>query len=268
MTTIEFRLRTINYAEVQLEVPDFGSPETAPMSSSVTATSSASEIHSGKQRQTKEPVVERGDNGEVRSGTAVADIRGLPESSSGECVSSSASSGAPENVHEAARPIDGENRISQEGTTEQDGTVPTTVTNTTFEVHVTSASHDDPTTSVKRPREEATDDRGVPHEERVFNAGRGRNERLLPKAARAAAAVGGQKGPPKFVCAQPFPTMRGHTAFLTFAIRPLTPVSATAGAGTTAEVQAVPPLTSIGIAEGGQGASRSIDGLSDEVRTL
>ncbi|CBJ27631.1 conserved unknown protein [Ectocarpus siliculosus] len=91
--------------------------------------------------------------------------------------------------------------------------------------------------------------------------GRGRNERLQPKAAiRAAEAaaekVGGARKPPlKLVCAQPFPLMRGHTAFLTFATAP---VSRQLGTAATAEATAA----ASGAPAGGA-TSDGVDGSED-----
>lgn len=119
--------------------------------------------------------------------------------------------------------------------------------------------------SNKRPREEANERVDAPGENGdggggVSNAGRGRNERLQPKAAiRAAEAVaakgGALKPPTKLVCAQPFPLMRGHTAFLTFATTPVARELGTAVAAAAEEETAVSAEEAKGGSVDGQSAS-------------
>ena len=92
----------------------------------------------------------------------------------------------------------------------------------------------------KRPREEESAESAPVANGalEVGHVGRGRNERLQPKAVRraaeaAAAERGGVRKPPsKLLCAQPYPIMRGHTAFLTFATTPVAwrPTAAVAAA--------------------------------------
>lgn len=257
VTTIEFRLRTINYAEVQLDVPDFGFyPAASPAPTAITKSdgggdrgaASAVGLDSGAVRAG----VANGGGGmdggsSAAPNTASATVDGAavdgsevaPPAQSASLVGCKPSAaGGEENGHGADGkkevPKGCESATSTECGGKQDGVSrggeSVTPDNDGANNVACDASADAVAGSKnKRPREE-TGDAGAAQAEEGFNAGRGRNERLQPKAAiRAAAAATaaatakgvGRKPPLKLVCAQPFPTMRGHTAFLTFATTPV-----------------------------------------------
>lgn len=246
ITTIEFRVRNINYVEVQLDVPDFGSnpaaaapavaakPSEAPSSAASAPTPDGSnDVAAAAAPGVTEDTGDagKGDHGGGDGALVVADAKQVGGS--------------------VVEEKDGSKAGEKEGLDGDGGGVAGDVDNT---AHNAAATRESATPkengianaqagvsgSSKRPREEASASGEVPAERGdggvgvgdgdgdggISNAGRGRNERLHPKAAiRAAEAVAGKGGarkpPMKLVCAQPFPLMRGHTAFLTFATTPV-----------------------------------------------
>lgn len=247
VTTIEFRLRTINYAEVQLDIPDFGSPDTPlkrrPITSAtpvkITDTRSAasggvtgisydkggggsctvvSETGLRENKGTCPSAVST--EQEVDAGATLSVAAGLTgmESSDTSHENTVASVGARDAIEGlTASSFDTSSAAGEKGVVgvEKNGVVKS---DTAAAASYVSGSH-------KRHR-------GDEEGDVVCNTGRGRNERLQPKAAiraaeaaaasAAAAGRGGKCKPPlKLVCAQPFPLMRGHTAFLTFATTPV-----------------------------------------------
>lgn len=239
VATIEFRLRTINYAEVQLEVPDFGSDPAVVRGPAGSSGAGATRDVVPRTRQENDG--SRGSNGEDAGRTAAATARETDTSAHDKSSKAAAvSSGAADNTPPAveADGVSDENVTNGKGCLEgcDDGSLTKSVVTQSGEVATScngqsgegSSTSGNPAASglSKRPREEAGDG-GLPEADELFKAGRGRNERLQPKAAmRAAAAAAAAKGgagkaPVKLVCAQPYPTMRGHTAFLTFATTPV-----------------------------------------------
>ncbi|CAM9242860.1 unnamed protein product [Ectocarpus sp. 4 AP-2014] len=252
VSTIEFRLRNINYAEVQLDVPDFGSNEAAAAAASTVSESpaaSATTDHDGNSsnsavgsrahgeadgRPTGVVTVEpRTDDGDSGVPPAVVEEKGAGHVS--------AQDGAKVSSQEEASGV-GENGVAAKGCHDNPGDAAAPSSEGMKPMEGDQAAVPD---SKKRPREEGGGSgSGVATpgvDDVASRTGRGRNERLQPKAAiRAAEAaaekVGGARKPPlKLVCAQPFPLMRGHTAFLTFATAP---VSRQLGAATTAKATA------------------------------
>ena len=273
VTTIEFRLRTINYAEVQLEVPDFGShhaPVQGPAQSSASksrtgesgATASANDVDSASPEPVVGSIAVGGDK--VETGRIVAAVENRTggngrDGSEGvlavsESVSESASevtsnttpcSSAVDGV-DSAKELSGSNSLTslallggREDGVENGASVVVrdhrdggdavgSQGGSPAEAGFGDSSAVDRVTAVdsakKRPRQEDEEGKAALH---VAHVGRGRNERLQPKAvtrAAEAAAVlrGGVRKPPsRLLCAQPYPTMRGHTAFLTFATTPV-----------------------------------------------
>lgn len=261
VTTIEFRLRNINYTEVQLDVPDFGC-KTASASASSSAFSSAAQA---SQAQPASAAVSTSDGGSTVAGAggqaegAVSgggdvDAGSVGGGDGGEAVVA----GTKEASSLSAPAEQDERNASERGIPGGDGSTSNTKVPAMAESGGDSSSSPKDNGTAREPAAaapESTDTKKRPREEEpdvaVSNAGRGRNERLPSKAAiRAteAAAVSGngvvQKPPLKLVCAQPFPLMRGHTAFLTFAT---TPVARQVGAAATATAQ------------GGKGNATAID---------
>ena len=285
VTTIEFRLRTINYAEVQLEVPDFGLhhvPLSAPATPSTSSTfESRSGVTSSVTSQTSEtrtgvttsarrsPVVgsvavgeEEVDTGKVVAAMAnradgnerdvsehfsavsgaVSDAVAKDKANTTPCTAGEGGVDSVEAVKQLRQTYlsegnqngppavvrnersDGDAVASQGGNLEKAGVGDSSAVSSTK----------------KRPREEESAESAPVANGalEVGHVGRGRNERLQPKAVRraaeaAAAERGGVRKPPsKLLCAQPYPIMRGHTAFLTFATTPVAwrPTAAVAAA--------------------------------------
>lgn len=251
VTTIEFRLRTINYAEVQLDVPDFGSDPAATAAAAKpsgvpSATASAPTPDSSNGVAAAGALVsvegagagasaEKGGNGADASGgggaAVAADAKEAGGSSGGDGSKASEKEGLDGGGNGGMADVDDEatDNVAASGesasaTKNGSASAPAAVSG-----------------SSKRPREDASfeatgEDGDVDGDGGAPSAGRGRNERLHPKAAIRAAEVvpgkGGAKKPPmKLVCAQPFPLMRGHTAFLTFATTPVARQLGIAAAG-------------------------------------
>ncbi|CAM9360186.1 unnamed protein product [Hapterophycus canaliculatus] len=238
VTTIEFRLRNINYTEVQLDVPDFGSIPPPTALTSATATTEAAAALSEAPSASTAPSAEGGD----KNGAAHA---GAQEEAAHEAQDGGGNVGGNRDAGldsgRAATRTPQENQLAGE-----DGSNVSNV-----EVSVSgekgNGAATEPTSALetkKRPREEEAGTgcpEGEAHGGVMLRVGRGRNERLPPKAAlRAAEAAaekrGTKKTPLKLVCAQPFPLMRGHTAFLTFAATPVSrQLGATGATAPTAE---------------------------------
>lgn len=277
VSTIEFRLRNINYAEVQLDVPDFGSNESAAAAASATVSqSSTASAATGRDgcNSNGEAVVVRA-HGEVDGGPAGAVTV--------EQMADDGDSGAPPAVVEAkgassASAQDGAKVSPQEEASGvgNNGVMARECHDNASDAAAPSSEGLKPTEgaqaaspdSKKRAREEGggsgSSAPGVDDE--ASRTGRGRNERLQPKAAiRAAEAAaekaGGARKPPlKLVCAQPFPLMRGHTAFLTFATAPVSRQlgkAATAAATTAATGAAAAGATSGGVEGGSEGGRKA-----------
>lgn len=258
VTTIEFRIRNINYAEVQLDVPDFGCNPAAPAAA-------GAKPSSGESRSSSHTAMPDGSSGAAAAGLP-ASTEGAGAVERGHHGTVAAGDGAAVNVAdgEGSR-VSGGNDVSKAsekaglaGDRQGNGAVgdDDNAGDNAGDIVAACAESASPkenravraaaagSASTKRPREEPcanieTSGEGVG----VLEAGRGRNERLPPKAAiRAAEALarkaGERKPPIKLVCAQPFPLMRGHTAFLTFAAtpvaRPVGPAVAAASDGAIA----------------------------------
>lgn len=281
VTTIEFRLRNINYVEMQLDVPDFGSNPAA----TAAAPAAASPTAAAPSMQASPPSVDsKSDSSNSGLGAATEAAAAITGSGGGGNGDGCQMVGSAARRLEAAVEARGSGGLAEGGQEENktktndkgppgshcwigresgvtkdrggDNNTTDTVATTTGgdSSHFTengtttkspaslesSPSCDSTNTGIssKRPREEtgASSDglsvRDAPEaggggggDGRGLDAGRARNERLQPKAAiRAAEAVAGRGGarkPTKLVCAQPFPLMRGHTAFLTFATAPV-----------------------------------------------
>ncbi len=284
VTTIEFRLRNINYVEMQLDVPDFGSNPAAATAAPAAATTTAAAPSMQAPPPSVDSKSDSSNSGFVAANGAEAMTGPVGDGNGdgGQMVGSAA--GGLEATVEAQE----SGGLAQGGQEEKTTTIPPGGTgresgvtedgggdnNTTHTVATTGGDSSRPTengtatkpsaslesapgcdststsisnsTSIgnKRPREE--EEAGASSDSAIvrgaseasggggdgsggdgggLDAGRARNERLQPKAAiRAAEAVAGKGGarkPTKLVCAQPFPLMRGHTAFLTFATAPV-----------------------------------------------
>lgn len=110
------------------------------------------------------------------------------------------------------------------------------------------------TDSKKRARDQLIGD--TDRDTAEYGVGRGRSERLPSKSAIRAAELAAARGvepraPRKLVCAQPFPVMRGHTAFLTFATTPVARRPLSTGAAAT-----------VGL-EGGRHSCSGVEGKVD-----
>eukprot|EP00752_Nemacystus_decipiens_P006808 g6111.t1 len=262
VTTIEFRLRNINYAEVQLEVPDFGgSPSTSASTSASASISTPSPAPAPAAKPSEVPSSTASASGATPDRSNGVAAAGAPSSKGGSTEEEKdgstrkasvkemegLSSGGDGNgaIGDVDKPADNVAACGEGSTPRENGSASASA--------AVSGSH-------KRPREGVNTGDDAPAESSdgdgdgdgvgeggagVPNAGRGRNERLPPKAAvraaEAAAAQGGAREPlMKLVCAQPFPLMRGHTAFLTFATTPVarelgTAMEAAAGGAVSAE---------------------------------
>ncbi|CAM9651922.1 unnamed protein product [Pylaiella littoralis] len=245
VTTIEFRLRNINYTEVQLDVPDFGcNPAASPSAPASPPAAPASEAQPASAVQASDGSLDEacaGADGEAagaaRRGRSVdAAAAGVGDGGVAEVpVTREASSrGAPaeedgSKAGEKGGPVE-DGRASSvpaaaEGAADSSivatsGEGPSSKGNGAAIDPAAAAAAPDSNDTKKRPRD-------AEEGEGASDAGRGRNERLPSKAAIRASqsAVSGtgvaQKPLVKLVCAQPFPLMRGHTAFLTFATAPV-----------------------------------------------
>ena len=275
VSTIEFRLRTINYAEVQLEVPDFGSRPTPLPARAPSSIPSTSESRSGVISATLSPVVESTtvDGKDVDTGKAAAAVEnrtggnGLDDSQHISAVSQAVPGSLSEDTANttsctaeagAVGGVDGVKELSQPDLPDRsDNRLSPVVRDVCHGVDSTTTAvasecgglekcglsdRTGASSAKKRPREE--DAEGAPVANGALgieHVGRGRNERLQPKAVKRAAEVaaaerGGVRQPPsKVLCAQPYPIMRGHTAFLTFATTPVTrrPAAVAAAAAAT-----------------------------------
>lgn len=257
VSTIEFRLRTINYAEVQLEVPDFGSrhtplsaraPSSAPLvsesRSGVISTSLSLVVESVAVGREVDPgevaaAVENrtGDNGRDGSKHISAVSEAVPESlpedtaSTISCTAGVGAAGGVDGVKELSQRDLSDNGVSAVVVDVCHGVDSTTTAVASEREGLEKGGLDDSTavsSAKKRPREE--DAEGAPVANGALgigHVGRGRNERLQPKAVKRAAEVAAaergvvRQPPSKVLCAQPYPIMRGHTAFLTFATTPV-----------------------------------------------
>ena len=268
VTTIEFRLRNINYAEVQLDVPDFGSNPATPAPAPAAALKKASEVPSSTESA---PPTPDGSNG--AAGT------GAPESTEGVLAREE-----PDESMRKASEKEKKEGLGADGngvTADVDKAADSVAASRGGASPKENGSACSPAAgsgSNKRPREGASASGDAPGESGVgdgggdgdgdgeaSNAGRGRNERLPPKAAiraaEAAARQGGARKPPmKLVCAQPFPLMRGHTAFLTFATTPVARQLGTAAAVTADGAAVGADGAAIAAAVAEEGESGSISG--------
>lgn len=270
VTTIEFRLRNINYVEMQLDVPDFGSnppaaapaavpapapaasapaPLSAPQEPLPSADTKSERINSGIAEAAgvtalEGPVgAENGDEDQNVSGGVGTRSMAGPQDASGaveqdgneaKAIDKGTAGGGKS---QATRDDGGDNKTATDGVTaitSGDSWCPTANGKA---ANPAASSESNPDSNInsnninnKRPRDEASAigarvNSATGSDGGGLDAGRARNERLQPKAAlRAAEAVagkGGARNPTKLVCAQPFPLMRGHTAFLTFATAPV-----------------------------------------------
>ncbi|CAM9262480.1 unnamed protein product [Scytosiphon promiscuus] len=261
VTTIEFRLRNINYTEVQLDVPDFGS--FLPSAPPAPATASAAATLPGSLSASAVSSV----GGSDGNGAASAEAPKAPADKAQVDFETAA-------ARRNAGGGDGASKVGTAEGAESCGTDGSKVSN----VEVSSSGEKENGTltepssapeTKKRPRQEASAGvvEGTGADDGVVRAGRGRNERLPPKAAlRAAEAAaqkrGTRKPPLKLVCAQPFPLMRGHTAFLTFAA---TPVARQLGAAAAAA--AVVPRAEGTRDSRADGQARGVPG-GDDVKTV
>lgn len=270
MTTIEFRLRTINYAEVQLEVPDFGTPKAEPQAPTPSASSCTPPSSNTSGDDTAGAGVAKVDGagnveGAMVTGEGATDTRQngsdvnlsvSPEAAVGKLCAATVEAEEPSksggegvaggDIEQSAAGGEGEigdvSDVSVAAGVDQSGT-------TAPASGEAAVGAED---SKKRSREATSDAARVDEGNGECNSGgRARNERLQSKvalraAAAAAAAAGpaGRKPPQKLVCAQPFPIMRGHTAFLTFAATPVMR-------------QLAPPSDASIVGEGGAGVSKA-----------
>ncbi|CAM9579688.1 unnamed protein product [Ectocarpus sp. 8 AP-2014] len=279
VSTIEFRLRNINYTEVQLDVPDFGSNEAAAAAASTVSKSpaaSAATDHDGSSSNSA--VAGGGARGEV-DGSPTGAVTVEQETGNGDSgvppavveakgtSGVSTQDGAKVSSQEEASGV-GEKGVTAKGCHENASDVAAPSSEGIKPMEGDQAAVPD---SKKRPREEGGGSGAATPgvDDGASRTGRGRNERLQPKAAiRAAEAaaekVGGARKPPlKLVCAQPFPLMRGHTAFLTFATAPVSRqlgTAATAEATAAASGAAAGGATSDGVGGSEDGHKASIAG--------
>ncbi|CAM9262407.1 unnamed protein product [Ectocarpus sp. 13 AM-2016] len=281
VSTIEFRLRNINYAEVQLDVPDFGSNEEAAEAASTVSKLPASSAATEHDDSSRNSAVAGGRvHGEV-DGSPTGAVTVEPNTDDGDsgfppavveekgADSVSAQEGAKVSSQKEASGV-GENGVTAKGSHDNPSDAAAPSSEGMKPTEGDQAAVPD---SKKRPREEGGGSGAATPgvDDGASRTGRGRNERLQPKAAiRAAEAlaekVGGARKPPhKLVCAQPFPLMRGHTAFLTFATAP---VSRQLGTATTAKATpAAAGATSDGV-EGGSEDGHKASIIGDAESTL
>lgn len=245
VTTIEFRLRNINYTEVQLDVPDFGcNPAASPSAPASPPAAPASEAQPASAVQASDGSLDEacaGAGGEAagaaRRGRSVdaaaggvgdggvavvpvtreASSRGAPAEEDG---SKAGEKGGPVEDGRASSVPAAAEGAADSSIVATSGEGPSSKGNGAAIDPAAAAAAPDSNDTKKRPRD-------AEEGEGASDAGRGRNERLPSKAAIRASqsAVSGtgvaQKPLVKLVCAQPFPLMRGHTAFLTFATAPV-----------------------------------------------
>lgn len=260
ITTIEFRLRSINHTEVKLEVPDFGCspvpatpapendplaktspssvPPPAPAHSNVSASSpetGLAEMGGGSPKNGKNgvPVAEVGSRldaavipdvdiereGPVQKAKAPVEsieVEATPEQTEKretveQGVDSSKSNGGASS--EEATETDNLKQKSDgtfnsgEGGTENVGD----------NVSGSAAK----ALSNKRSREEPISTDRARREAESADAGDYGVDNYRKKSPPKAAGIDPTKPPAQLVCAQPYPIMRGHTAFLTFATTPV-----------------------------------------------
>ena len=243
VTTLECRLRPINYAEVQLDTPDFGSPVVSVAAPPIAASQGQVAASAPSSSEDREVI-------EIATGTAKESYAGGSNGVEGTtCTPPPQESENGKGMKATDREKSGDDSSRIRVRDKEEAAVDRAVDHAVGIEHagqrVVNSGVKDTTTAVgdskdhpvtesakeskKRARDEPTEG-CADTDSTEFGVGRGRNERLQSKAAiRAAeaAAVSGAKPRMlhKLVCAQPFPVMRGHTAFLTFATTPVAPRS-------------------------------------------
>lgn len=269
VTTIEFRLRNINYAEVQLELPDFGAPEAHPQVPTPSASScTASSTAPSTAPSSKSSGVDGAESGaEVANGAGSVESDGVeggaadtrhdgsdaspsvcPETADGQVCGTVDGEERAKSGVEGGADGDNERSAGRGGGEERDDVAAGVAQSRTVDPAACDAAGAEG--SKKRPLEAIDDAARVDEDSGGYGAGRARNERLQSKvalraaaAAVAAAGPAGRAPPPKLVFAQPFPIMRGHTAFLTFAATPV--------------MRRPSPASDPPVGEGGIGVSRA-----------
>lgn len=236
VTTIEFRRRSIGHMEVNFEVPDFGYSIRASAQSSPKATSTSA--WSGQAASLKVESAEKGDlaaNGEdsvearlstSRDGEGEAGVReaGLPAAVRLEIDAQSESDKAFKGDGITGNNATGgetESAISK-SESGQDSTTRIGKGQAVGGAAASAASDKSMTIPSKRLREESESSQqksngNARSADGVVRATSSDRRKPPPRAA----GMDESKPSLQLVCAQPHPIMRGHTAFLTFATKPV-----------------------------------------------
>lgn len=246
VTTIEFRLRSINHCEIKLQVPDFGSPLTSSRAAPAAAETSpdvvepidgggkAAPVGAGDQApvdhrpqgdEESGATTKKGGNqeeaeaeGSAAPGVASAAAPALAAGSATDGVGDdearkSASASPAEAVSGAASGSDAGGTGGGERTGQ-----------TRNGQDAANDPAEDRATSNKRPREPDTETAANGARKRPQTGGGSRrpsDEQEGPEATPRPLAAPALSAPQKMLCAQPYQIMRGHTAFLTFATTPV-----------------------------------------------
>lgn len=234
VTTIEFRLRTINHAEVRLEVPDFGSAP-AP-ASAASATVESGHVFSGEGSAAGDVIVDKGRGGvKVTKELSATGKAGAEKSDVAQGDSPARISEAPIQEMASNRAIGGGGNGNTSSKNAPDQTTDREHEPSASGVVAGNSHQDSAGGANKRQRESVQEGEEdgenivavvtpAGAETKANGDGRGRESNDHGRTGRDGA--GSFRGPEtkpltSLVCASPYPTMRGHTAFLTFATTPV-----------------------------------------------